>query len=248
MKRISLFLLCVIALLSGSCTDEHISSSSNATSCEGGVELCSDADLEALRPWSLFKIWADVVHGIITNNACRFGKHKPTIKKIIRLGQLGVAPNALYEGARCIESIMIKIEHGRPENITTAEMKYALSFHRHIRSARSVVKARLDSYVAPKIEDPIEGIIYPEMRAEIKQKIVDAFAETPEGNAELKAQKLYNDDGSIDYDQAYTYLRRSKKVSNRDVVSAINSEGDLIDGGKAAAKQESKNTLNNVGL
>ena len=146
---------------------------------------------------------------------------------------------------------MAKIEQGRPEDITVEEIKGVINF---LDGARGVIKAGADSYVAHKYtkrvdaKDVLSGVKSPEMQVKVRNKIVDTFASTPEGSAELKAQKLYNDDGSINYDQTYTYLRRSKKVSNRDVVSAINSEASLIDAGKAAAKQVSKETLNTAGL
>ena len=147
---------------------------------------------------------------------------------------------------------MAKIEQDRPEDITVEELKGVLSF---LNGARGVIKAGADSYVAHKYteridttKDVLSGVKSPEMQVKVRNKIVDTFVSTPEGSAELKAQKLYNDDGSINYEQAYTYLRRSKKVSNKDVVYAINSEEGLIDAGKAAAKHMSKESMNTVGL
>ena len=193
----------------------------------------------------------DIALGVVTNNSHRFGKYKPALQKLMRFGQLGLSGMAVYNGGIAIGSIMAKIEQGRPEDITTEELKGVISF---LVGARGVIKAGRDSYVAHKYTERIDspdvlsGVKNPELQTKIRNRIVDTFVKTPEGTAELQSQKLFNEDGSINYDQAYTYLRRNKKVSNKDVVSAINSEDGLVEAGKAAAKQVSKDAMNTAGL
>ena len=47
--------------------------------------------------------WSDITGpalnvglGLITNNSHRFGKYKPTLQKLMRIGQLGLAGQAVY--------------------------------------------------------------------------------------------------------------------------------------------------------